>query len=268
MRRVNQQPSGEPEVGYEGREQQQPGDQAVVSRVEEEQTGVGDVTDTSNKHGHTKVARENSPHADAGSEHEHVHTSEDLLEVVSVLVNQQQKVGKLGADRGHVVGVEVLLEGFVEWTAGVQQKTSSYQEYDVGSVDGLLNNLEGADGHSSGGVDTGTNHDETEGDSNHDVDDANNQFQEDSKLEIKHTLRDLVGGFFGLLPLNQDPADSDGGVDGTEDGDDRENTGGQGSPSKALSPFLELLALILVLGFGIRHFNKLILGRHGDDLLL
>ena len=74
---VDQQPSGEPEVGDEAREQQEPGDKSVISREEHEQAGVNDVTDSGNPHGNSKVTREDSPHADASSEQEHVHASEN-----------------------------------------------------------------------------------------------------------------------------------------------------------------------------------------------
>lgn len=77
VRSVDQQPSGEPEVGDEGREQQEPGDKSVISREEHEQAGVDDVTDSGNPHGHAEVTREDSPHADASSEQEHVHASEN-----------------------------------------------------------------------------------------------------------------------------------------------------------------------------------------------
>ena len=75
--RVDQQPSREPEVGDEGGQQQEPGDESVVSGEEEEEGGVEDVSDTGEPHGHSEVAGEDSPHADAPSKHDHEHASED-----------------------------------------------------------------------------------------------------------------------------------------------------------------------------------------------
>ena len=77
VRSVDQQPSSEPEVGEESREQQQPRDNSTVSREEKEQAGVDNVTNSSGPHRHSEVAREDSPHADASSKHDHVHASED-----------------------------------------------------------------------------------------------------------------------------------------------------------------------------------------------
>ena len=64
-------------MGEESREQHQPGDESIVAGEEKEQAGVKDVTDSGDPHGHTKVAREDSPHGDASSEQDHVHASED-----------------------------------------------------------------------------------------------------------------------------------------------------------------------------------------------
>lgn len=64
-------------MGDKAGRQQDPGDKAVVSGEEEEQGGVDDVSDSGEPHGHTKVTREDSPQADARSEHDHVHTSKD-----------------------------------------------------------------------------------------------------------------------------------------------------------------------------------------------
>jgi len=77
VRCVDQQPSGEPEVGDEGGNQQSPGDKTIVSREEEVQARVHDVTDTGNPHGVTQVAREDTPHADGDTKHEHVNTAKD-----------------------------------------------------------------------------------------------------------------------------------------------------------------------------------------------
>lgn len=265
--RVDQQPSGEPEVDGKGGQQQGPGDEAVVSREEEVQAGVDNVTNSGNPHGHTKVAREDSPQADGSSEQDHEHTSKDLLEVESVLVDDQKQVGKLGSDRRHVVRVEVFLDNFVKRAAAIQQESGTNQEDDVGGADCLLDNLEGTDGDSGSGVDTGSDHDKTKGDSDDNVNDADEDFEEDAHLEGGHVLGDLVGGLFGLEPFNQDPSDSDGGVDGGDDGDSREDTGGQGRSSEALSSLLELLAFLVVGGFGIRHLDELIFGRH-DELVV
>lgn len=61
----------------EGREQQEPRDKSIVSREEEEQARVDNVTNSSGPHGHSKVAREDSPHTDASSKQDHVHSSEN-----------------------------------------------------------------------------------------------------------------------------------------------------------------------------------------------
>lgn len=264
---VDQQPSGEPEVGDKAGRQQDPGDKTVVSREEEEQGGVDDVSDSREPHRHTKVTREDSPHADARSEHDHVHTSKDLLKVVSVLVDQQKHVGKLGSDGRHVVRVEVLLDDLVHRAACVQQESGTDQEDDVGGADGLLDDLEGTDGNRGGWVDTGTDHDKTEGDTDDDVDDADNEFEENSDLEHSNALGDFIRSLFGLLPFDEDPSDGDGGVDGADDGDDCKNTGRQGGTSEALSSLLEFLAFLFVDGFGIRHLDELIVGRHDDVVI-
>mmetsp|Transcript_3497 Transcript_3497/g.8328 ORF Transcript_3497/g.8328 Transcript_3497/m.8328 type:complete len:376 (-) Transcript_3497:81-1208(-) len=262
VRSVDQQPSSEPEVGDEAREQQEPGDKSVISREEHEQAGVDNVTDSGNPHRDSKITREDSPHADASSEHEHVHASENLLKVESVLVDQQEQVGNLGSDRRHVVGVEVLLDDLVGRAADVQQESGTDQEDEVGGADGLLADLKGTDGDSSGGVDTGADHDETKGDTDDNIDDADNEFEEDTDLVDGHVLGDVVGGLLGLLPFNKNPSDGDGSVDGGKDGDHSKDTGGQGGTSKALSSGLELLALLFVDGFGVRHLDELIAGRH------
>jgi hypothetical protein len=263
VRSVDQQPSGQPEVGEEGGEQQGPGDESIVSREEKVQARVDNVANSGNPHGHSKVTREDTPQGDASSEHDHVHASEDLLGVVSVLVDQQQQVGKLGSDRRHVIRVEVLLDNFVDRAGSIQQESGTDQEDDVGGADGLLDNLEGTDGDSSGGVDTGSDHDKTKGDTDNDINNADDKFEEGSDLEGGHVLGDFVGGLLGLKPFNKDPSDSDGVVDAADDRDDGEDTGDQSSPSEALSSCLELLALLFVDGFGIRHLDELI--GHGVD---
>lgn len=189
-----------------------------------------------------------------------------MLEVESVLVDDQKQVGKLGSDRRHVVRVEVFLDNVVKRAAGIQQKSGTNQEDDVGGADSLLDNLEGADGDRGSGVDTGSDHDKTKGDTDNNINDADEDFEEDANLEGAHVLGDLVCGLFGLKPFDQDPSDSDGGVDGGDDGDSREDTGGQGRSSEALSSLLELLAFLVVGGFGIRHLDELIVGRH-DELV-
>jgi len=266
VRSVDQQPSGEPEVGDEGRHQQQPGDDSVVSRPEEVQAGVDSVADSSKAHGVSHVARENSPQDNGESEKEHVNTSEDLLHVVSVLVHQQKHVRDLGSDRRHVVGVEVLLDDVIDGAARVQQEAGGDQEDDVGSTDGLLNNLEGADGHGGSGVNTGTDQDETQGHTDDNIDDADNKVKEDSNLEHWKGFSDFVHGLLRLLPFDKNPSHGNGGVDGTKDGDDSEDTSGEGGSSEATSSLLKLLALLLKDGLGIRHLDELVswFVRHGD----
>jgi len=259
---VDQQPSGEPEVGDKGRQQQEPGDKSVVSGEEEEQGRVDNVSASCEQHGNTKVAREDSPHGDACSEQDHVHTSKDLLGVVSVLVDNQQQVGNLGSNRRHVVGVEVILDNLVKRTVRVQQDSGTDQEDDVGGTNSLLNNLEGTDGDSGGGVDTGSNNDQTKSDSNDNINDADNQLEEDSGLEHEHALGDFIGSLLGKLPLNEDPSNSDGGVNGANDRHSGEDTGGEGGPSKTLSSLFELLAFFFVGGIGFRHLDELLIGRH------
>lgn len=182
------------------------------------------------------------------------------------MVDQQEQVRNLGSDRRHVVGVEVLLDNIVDGALVVQQESGTDQEDQVGGTDGLLDNLEGTDGDSSGGVDTGTDHDKTKGDTDDNIDDADNKFEEDSDLVDGHVLGDIVGGLLGLVPFNKDPSDGDGGVDGSNDGDNSEDTGGQGGASKALSTGLKLLALLFVDSFGVRHLDKLI--SHDVNLFL
>jgi len=189
-----------------------------------------------------------------------------LLEVESVLVNQQEQVRKLGSDRRHVVGVEVLLDNVVDRVVVVQQESSTDQEDHVGGTDGLLDDLESTDGDGSGGVDTGADHDKTKGNTDDNIDDADNKFEEDSDLVDGHVLGDFVGGLLGFGPFNKNPSDGDGGVDGGKDGDNGEDTGGQCGASKALSTGLKLLALLLVDGFGVRHLDKLI--SHDVNLFL
>jgi len=128
-----------------------------------------------------------------------------------------------------------------------------------------LDYLEGTESDSGGGVDTGTDQDKTQGDTDNDINNTDNNVEEDSDLEDGHVARDFVSGLFGLDPVDEDPSDSDGGVDGTEDGDHHENTRGEGGPAKALSSFFQLFALIVVDGFGIRHLDELVIlfGRHG-----
>lgn len=258
MRSVDQQPSREPEVSDKSREQQEPRNDSIISRDEEEQARVDDVTNSSSPHGHSKVTREDSPHADASSEHDHVHASKDLLEVESVLVDQQEQVRKLGSDRRQVVRVEVLLDNIIDRALVVQQESSTNQEDHVGGTDGLLNDLEGTDGDSGGWVDTSADHDETKSDTDDDINDADNKLEEDSNLVDSHVLGDFVGGLLGLLPFNKNPSDGDGSVDGGKDGDHSEDTGGQGGASETLSTGLELLALLFVDGFGVRHLDELI----------
>ena len=184
------------------------------------------------------------------------------------MVDQQKQIGKLGSDGRHVVRVEVLLDNLVHWAALVQQESGTDQEDDVGGADGLLDDLEGTDGNRGGGVDTGTNDDKTEGDTDDDIDDADDEFEEHSDLEHNHALANFIRGLFGLLPFDEHPSHGDGGVDGADDGDDRENTGRQGGPSEALSSLLELLAFLFVDGFGIRHLDELIVGRHDGVVCL
>lgn len=214
---VDQQPSGEPEVGDEGGQQQQPGNKSIVSREEKVQGSVTHVTDSGEPHGNTQVTREDSPHADARPEEEHVHASENLLKVVSVLVEHQEQVGKLGSDRRHVVRVEVLLDDFVERTGAIQQKPGSDQEADVSGAHCLLDDLEGAESDGGCGVNTGTDQDETQSDTDDGVNNADNNVEEDSELEDGHALGDFISGLFRLQPFDENPSDSNSGVDGTKD---------------------------------------------------
>ena len=83
-------------MGDKAGRQQDPGDKTVVSREEEEQGGVDDVSDSREPHRHTKVTREDSPHADARSEHDHVHTSKDCDETMRE--NKSKRIVLLGFD--------------------------------------------------------------------------------------------------------------------------------------------------------------------------
>ncbi|VEU44220.1 unnamed protein product [Pseudo-nitzschia multistriata] len=77
VRCVDQQPSGKPEVGGKGREQQQPRDDTIVTGEEEVQARVDSVSDSSEAHGVTHVTREDTPQDDGESKEEHVDTAED-----------------------------------------------------------------------------------------------------------------------------------------------------------------------------------------------
>ena len=79
MRRIDQQPSRQPKVGDKNGQQQQPGDDTVVSGPEEEQRRVHYVSASSEAHAIPHVTRENSPQANGESEEEHVNTSKDFL---------------------------------------------------------------------------------------------------------------------------------------------------------------------------------------------
>ena len=82
---VDQQPSGEPEVSDKSGNQQQPGDETVVTGPEEEQARVESVSASGEAHGNTQVTREDSPQANGESEGEHVNTSKDYFVVVVVV---------------------------------------------------------------------------------------------------------------------------------------------------------------------------------------
>lgn len=193
-----------------------------------------------------------------GSHDSHVLYILTLHEVVSVLVEHQEHVGDLSSDRWHVVRVEILLDGTGDRKVFIQQKSGSDSEKDVGTVDCLLDDLEGDDDGRSRRVDSGTDQDQTEQDTDKSIADNDGDISSDTELVGGDTFRDLVSGLFRLLPFDEYPSYSDGGVDGTDDRDDGENTGSQRSTTKTLSSFLKFLYLFLPDGFFIRHLDELL----------
>lgn len=181
-----------------------------------------------------------------------------LHEVVSVLVEHQEHVRDLGTDRGHVVGVKVLLDDLVDGKAFVQHESGRNGEKNVGSVDGLLDELEGDEDGGGGGVDSGTDQDQSHQDTDQGIANNDDDISGDSKLVHGDPFGDLVGGLLRQLPFDEDPSHGDGGVDGADDGDDGEDTGGQGGTTEALSSLFQLLHLLLVHGLLIRHLDELL----------
>jgi hypothetical protein len=187
-----------------------------------------------------------------------------LCEVVSVLIEHQKKVCDLCTDGWHVIRVEVLLDDAVHGEFFVQEHTGGDHEEDVGTVDGLLQDLEYNKDGGCGGVDSGTDQDQTKEGTDQSVGDNDDGITEDTPLVRSHRLGDLVCGTFRLEGFDEDPSDRDSGVDGADDRDEGKNTCCQCSTTKPLSSLLELLNLLLVDGFFIRHLHKFFLGRHGE----
>jgi len=137
----------------------------------------------------------------------------------------------LSADRRQIVGVKVLLYDLVERATLIQQDRSTDQEDNIGGTDSLLNNLKGADGHGCSGVNASTDNDETKSHTDNDINNADDEFQEDSELETGHSLGNFICCLLGLLPFNEDPTHGNGSVNGSDNGDDGEDTGSQSGPS-------------------------------------
>ena len=191
-----------------------------------------------------------------------------LHKVVTVLAEHQEHVRDLSSNRRHVVGVKVLLDDLKDRKVFVQHEGSSDGEKNIGSVDSLLDDLEGDQDGRSGRVDSSTDQDQTKEDTNQSITDDNGDISDDSELESSHVLGDFVGGLFRLLPFDKNPSHGDSGVDGADDGKHGEDTGCQSGTTKTLSSLLQLLHLFLVHGFLIRHLDELLVrlsfGRHGE----
>lgn len=268
MRCVDQQPSSKPEVRDETRKEQQGRDDAsIITRPEEEQAGVKSVTNTGEAQGVSHVTREDTPQANSRSKKEHEDTSEDLGKVESILVDQQKHVRDLSSNRRKVVGVEVLLDNFRESTICVDQHAGDDCENNVGGGDGLLDNLESAESDSRSGVYSSTDKDKTQGDTDNNINDGNDDVEENTDFESRNVGCNFVSSFFGLLPFEKNPSDSNGGVDAAENGNNHQDTRRKGGSSEALSSLLQLVALIMVDGLGIRHLDELVrlFGRHCSE---
>lgn len=138
----------------------------------------------------------------------------------------------------------------------IQKHSGSQHEKDVGSVDGLLQELEDDQNGGCGGVDTGSNQDETKQGTDKGVADNDHGVAEDAPLESSHGLGNLVGRSLRLQGLNEQPSDRDGGVNGTHNGDKRKDASCQSGTTQTLSPLFKLLDLLLVGGFLVRHLNE------------
>jgi hypothetical protein len=174
----------------------------------------------------------------------------------TVLVQQQHKVRDLSSDGGHVVGVVVILDGLVDGKVLVDKDSGDEHENQRQSHGSLLKDLEDDDQRRGSGVDSGTDQDQTDKDTNHGVGDGGKTIGHDSNLEHSHALSKLVHGLFRLLPLNKNPSDGDGGVDHAHNGDGLEDTGSQGGTSKATSSLFHDSNALLVDGFFIAHLHK------------
>lgn len=177
----------------------------------------------------------------------------------SVLVQQQHDVRDLSSDGGHVVGVEVVLDGLVNGEVFINHDEGDEHEHARDSHDGLLKDLEDDDQRRSGGVDSGTDQDQTDKNTNHGVGDSRKTVSEKSNLEHSHVLRDLVNSLLGLLPFDKDPSDGDGGVDHAHNGDGLKDTSSQSGTSKAASSLFHEGDALLVDGLLIAHLNELLI---------
>ena len=183
----------------------------------------------------------------------------------SVLVHQKHDIRDLRSDRRHVVRVEVVLDGRVNAKLVIHHDGGDEHEDDVDNHDSLLDDLEDDDQGRSGGVDSGANQDQTDQDTDHGFGNGSNSIRDNSKLEQSHVLAELVSSFLGLLPLNEDPSDGNGGVDHAQNGDGLEDTGRQGCTSKTSSSLLHQNNAFLVDGFFITHLNELLIFGHGAE---
>lgn len=185
----------------------------------------------------------------------------------SVLIQQQHDIRDLSSDGRHVVRVEVILDGLVNGKVFVDQNAGNHHKDNVEGHDGLLEDLEDNDAGRSGGVHSGTNQDQTDQDSHHGIGDNVESVGKKSHLEHTHVLRDGVHGLFGLLPLDEDPADGNGGVNHAHDGNGLEDTSSQSGSSKTASTLFHESNALLVDSLLVGHLNKLLVS-HGVCIVL
>jgi len=185
-----------------------------------------------------------------------------LSENASVLVQQQHHVGNLVSNRGHVVGVESVLDSLVDRQIVVNHNTSNHHEDNVEGHDGLFKDLEDDDAGRGGGVHTGTDQDQTDKDTDQGIRNGGKTIRQKSKLEQTHGFSNSVHGSVRFLPFNEDPSDSNGRVDQGDDANSLEDTGSQGGSSKTTSTLLHESYTLLVDSFFIRHLKELLVS-HG-----
>ena len=180
----------------------------------------------------------------------------------TVLVQQQHDIRDLSPDRRHVVRVEVVLNRLVDGQVVVNHNANNHHEYNVERHNGLLENLEDDDAGGSGGVDSGTDQNQTDKDTNQGIGNGGKAVRQKPNFEHPHVLGNGVNGSFRFLPLNEDPTNGNGGVDHANDGDGLEDTGSQRSSSKTTPSLLHESHTLLVDSLFIGHLNELLVS-HG-----